>query len=241
MSVMQLEKEFFVHTSMVGKNDYIRPAAIMDLFQDMASLHANEIGVGFDDIVKLNYYWIVSSIEFEQLRQFKSISYVKVKTWPKEKNRLEFIREFTISDLDGNLLVKGVSTWVLIDKDTRRLVRGDDVIFKGEYSMETNYPNYRRRKIPLLNDNVIKEWDYKVLATDLDHNGHMNNARYADIIYNGLFDDRSLKNLHISFLHEALLNDNIHVSYYKNDSNTNYYIGKIDDKVCFEICMEVND
>ncbi len=241
MSVMQLEKEFFIHTSMVGKNDYIRPAAILDLFQDMASLHANQIGVGFDDIVKKNYFWIVSSIEFEQLRQFKSISYVKVKTWPKEKNRLEYIREFTISDLEGNLLVKGISTWVVIDIATRKLTRGDDIIFNGEYSNETNYPNYRRRKIPLLNDNVIKEWDYKVLATDLDHNGHMNNAKYADIIYNGLFDDRSVKNLHISFLHEALLNDNIHVSYYKNDSNTNYYIGKIDDKVCFEICMEVND
>ena len=65
MAIMELEKEFFIHTSMVGKNDYIRPAAILDLFQDMASLHANELGVVFDDIVKKNYYWIVSSFEFE--------------------------------------------------------------------------------------------------------------------------------------------------------------------------------
>ena len=239
MAIMELEKEFFIHTSMVGKNDYIRPAAILDLFQDMASLHANELGVGFDDIVKKNYYWIVSSIEFEQLKQFKSISYVKVKTWPKAKNRLEFIREFTISDLDGNLLVKGISTWVVIDKTTRRLTRGDDIIFSGEYSEETNYPNYRRRKISLLNNEVIKEWDYKVLATDLDHNGHMNNAKYADVIYNGLTDDRCVKSVHISFLHEALLNDNIHVKYYKNDKNTNYYVGSINDEVCFELVVEV--
>ena len=30
---------------------------------------------------------------------------------------------------------------------------------------------------------VIK-WDYKVTYTDLDHNGHMNNAKYLDVIYN---------------------------------------------------------
>jgi len=241
MALMVLEKEFFVHTSMVGKNDYIRPAAILDLFQDMASLHANILGVGFDDLVKKNYYWIVSSIEFEQLRQFKSITYVKVKTWPKEKNRLEFIREFTISDLDGNLLVKGVSTWVLIDINTRRLTRGDDIKFTGEYSSETNYPNYRRRKISLLNDNIIKEWDYKVLATDLDHNGHMNNAKYADVVYNGLTDDRAVKKIHISFLHESLLNDNIHMCYYKNDDKTNYYVGRINSEICFEMSMEVEE
>ena len=241
MAIMELEKEFFIHTSMVGKNDYIRPAAILDLFQDMASLHANEIGVGFDDIVKKNYLWIVSSIEFNQYKQFKSISYVKVKTWPKTKNRLEFIREFSISDLDGNILVTGISTWVLIDLNTRKLTRGDDVIFNGEYSEETNYPNYRRRKIPLLSDKIIKEWDYKILATDLDHNGHMNNAKYADIIYNGLTDDRFVKSIHISFLHEALLNDIIHTYYYKNDEHTNYYVGKIGSEVCFEMVVEVLD
>ena len=52
-------------------------------------------------------------------------------------------------------------------------------------------------------------------------------------------NDRKVKTVHISFLHEALLNDNIHVKYYKNDENTNYYVGSINDEVCFELVVEV--
>lgn len=240
MAVMELEKQFFIHTSMVGDGDYIRPAAILDLFQDLASLHANKLGIGFDDIVKLNYYWIVSSIEFEEFKPFKSIEEVKVKTWPRPKNRLEFIREFEIRNLSDELLVKGISTWVLIDINTRKLTRGDNVIFNGEYKDYTNYPDYRRKKIQLPLLMPIKEWDYKVLRTDLDHNGHMNNAKYADIVYNGLDEFIMPKTVHIIYLHEALVNENIHVSYYKSN-NECIFIGKINSEVCFQMCMEVNE
>ena len=50
--LLKFDREYFVHTSMVGKGDYIRPAAILDLFQDSAGLHANNIGVGYKDISK---------------------------------------------------------------------------------------------------------------------------------------------------------------------------------------------
>lgn len=238
MAVMELEKQFFIHTSMVGDGDYIRPAAILDLFQDLASLHANKLGIGFDDIVKLDYYWIVSSIEFEEFKPFKSIEEVKVKTWPLPKNRLEFIREFEIRNLNDELLVKGISTWVVIDKNTRKLTRGEKIVFNGEYKEETNYPNYRRKKMNLPTTSPIKEWDYKVLRTDLDHNGHMNNAKYADIVYNGLDIFSITKNLQILFLHEALVNEIIHMSYYK-EGNEEIFVGKINDEICFQMVMEV--
>ena len=68
MAIMFLEKKFVIHTTHTDFKDIIRPYAILDFFQDLAGIHAEQIGVGFEDIAKLGYIWVVLYEQYEVLQ-----------------------------------------------------------------------------------------------------------------------------------------------------------------------------
>ncbi|MCR5350518.1 MAG: hypothetical protein K6E20_05980 [Acholeplasmatales bacterium] len=242
MSKMIYDKDFFIHTSFVDRYDYLRPFAIWELFQATAGKHADLIGVGFDDVVKLNLLWIVQYQEFKVVGNMPKYGQtVHIKTWPHEKNRLEFPREYEIYDGDGNLSITAISSWFIVDKDSHRIVRGDEVKFNGEFEDFTHYPNYRRKKLNLEPVGDVKKFNYKVLLTDLDHNGHTNNAKYFDMVYNmGMTQIKDIKGGAISFIKEALVNENLTIEYFKNSDNFDCYKGfNENNEAVFEIILEV--
>ena len=231
-------KKYIIPASFVGDSDLIRPSSILDLFQTEASLHANILNLGYFDMLKKNLLWIVSYQEIDIVGKLPEYcDEVIVSTWPHERKRLEYVREYEIKDSNGNLLVSGIASWFTIDINKRTLVRDDNVEFVGEYYPNTNYPDFRRRKIQLSsNPNSIK-WDYQVTYTDLDHNGHMNNAKYLDVIYNKHINDLSkIKKIIIAFNHEAKLGEIINMEYY-SDNNEHYYIGYVNSEKCFEVII----
>ena len=239
--IMKEEKQYFIHEPFVGAGDFLRPASILDLFQDTAALHARNLGIGYDDLLKLNLLWVVTNVEFELVGKLPKFGdEIIVKTWPLEKGKLEFKREYEITDLEGNLIIKGISSWFTIDAITHRLTKGDKVVYSGEYFNKTNYPDYKRFKIDTeVESSEVLEWQYKVLYTDLDHNNHMNNARYLDIIYNKrlLTNITELKRIKISYEHEILYDEIIDMKYIKNNKE-HTFVGCVNGTECFTVLME---
>ena len=238
-------KNYIIHASFVGDGDLLRPASILDLFQDEASIHADKLHLGFDDMVKKDLLWIVNYQEIDIVGKLpKYCDEVIVSTWPHERKRLDYIREYDITDLEGNLLVSGIASWFTINKNTRRLVKDDSVDFGNEYFNHTNYPEFKRKKLNLIPASEVTTWDYQVTYTDLDHNGHMNNAKYLDVIYNfhkGFSLDKIAK-ICISFEHEIKLGEIINLEYFKNEQNESCYIGKVNGVECFLVSIkERND
>lgn len=240
MAIMLYEDQFQVHTSECDTKDKMRPAAVLDFFQDVASVHAEKLGVGFEDLLKLNLYWVILYEEFEFIKDVSWLHKVKVRTWPKSRTRLEFEREYELRSMDDELLVKGISNWCVINTNSRKLERGDSVVFNGEYYDYTNYPEKLSRRLKISTENPDKEWDYTVLLTDLDHNLHLNNAKYLDIIYNMHVTDKRCKKAQIAFVSEAHLNDIIHITY-KKTIDGDCYIGTVNDKVCFQAILTMED
>ena len=80
MAVLEYERDFYVHTVLKGYHDYIRPAGILDIFQDIASDHAEKIGVGYHALLAKKYLWVVNYIEFE-IKNIETITRdIKVRT-----------------------------------------------------------------------------------------------------------------------------------------------------------------
>lgn len=234
-------RKYLIHASFVGDGDMIRPAAVLDLFQDEASLHAGQLGMGFKDMANKDLLWIVNYQEINYIgRVPKHCEEVYVSTWPHERKRLDYIREYEIRDLDGNLLISGIASWFTISAVTRKLVKDDNVNFNGEYYDKTNYPNFRRGRIDLSPKENSIRWDYRVCYTDLDHNGHMNNAKYLDVIYNKHigFELGKIDKISISFDHEIKYDDVINMVYFKNDNNESCYIGYVNDIKCFSVIIK---
>ena len=239
--LMYDNRKYLIHASFVGENDLLRPASILDLFQGEASVHADSLGLGFKELFKRDLLWIVNYQEIDIVGKLPEYcEEVMVSTWPHPKKRLDYVREYEIKDMEGNTLVTGVASWYIISDSTRRLIKDDSVKFVGEYYEHNNYPDFRRKKLDLKCDQVIDTFKYKVEYTDLDHNGHMNNAKYLDVIYNMHkgFTLKDIKKICISFNHEIKLGEIIEVSYFKNQDNDSCYIGMVNGIDCFDVVIK---
>ena len=76
--------------------------------------------------------------------------------------------------------------------------------------------------------NILKEYEtqtgqnmfsHKVMFTELDHNGHLNNTHYSDIALNSLPEHHKnefLSQMKIIFLSECKLNDIINTIFFKD-------------------------
>ena len=50
---------FFIHTRDLDKYDIIKPSAILEFFQDIAGIHADELGIGYETCKQKNLAWVV--------------------------------------------------------------------------------------------------------------------------------------------------------------------------------------
>ncbi|MBQ9124767.1 MAG: hypothetical protein IJY14_03655 [Acholeplasmatales bacterium] len=244
MALLYKEKEFFIHTSYVDTKENARLSGILDICQDIAGMHAIDIGVGYDVMVPKGYGWIVL---YERLvvrsRMPKFGEDVLVKTWPKARGRLEFEREYEVCDKDGNSLVSAISNWAVMDINARRISKAADVNYEGEYYQNSFFTEKTKRRIGLTLGEVIASTEYKIQLSDLDPNGHMNNAKYLDIIYNMNVHKEymNIKEMEIAFIQEARLDDTINVKYFKNENSDDCYIGMVNDMPCFEVIIRLED
>ena len=79
-------------------------------------------------------------------------------------------------------------------------------------------------------------YDYVVRLDSRDHNGHMNNTRYGDIVLSLCDKEKTIKELEINFLNESLLGDTIAV-YKKELDNYSKYAPNIYDRAYSSIAM----
>lgn len=243
MAVMYKSINYNVRERDVNFNDQIRPATVLDYFQDVAGIHATELGLGYEPMIKMNLFWVILYVTFDVVGEMPSFGQtIKINTWPKSQTRLEAEREYEIRDANDNLLIKGISNWCLINSETRRLEKADKLVFPGEYYDKTNYEGKCKRRLGLQPTNITAEYNYKVHLTDLDHNLHLNNARYLDIVYNMFVENgkKKYKKCEIAFISEARLNDIINVKYFKVD-NKDCYQGFVNGDLSFEVVLEVEE
>lgn len=230
MNEMKYETKIILYNSYFDVNERLTPKSILNIFQDVASHHAEEIGVGFDDLIKLNLYWVLSRIKFDIISMPYINQEVIVQTWPHEKGRIDFDRDIKITSLDGNTLVIGTSKWCVIDTQTRMLQRSTNVNYNGTHLNIVNYPE-KFNKISIPDINPIHIYDYKVCFSDLDHNNHMNNTNYATLVSN-VINNKCIKHFEINFLNECLYNDIINISLIQTETNE-IVIGTVNDKKAF--------
>lgn len=233
---------FYQTTYRMRTNDFdcfdkLTPTSILDSFQDIAGTHAYLLGMGFEETLRKGYYWVVVREKITIIKTAKPGSTVKVSTWPEAKGRLEFVRNYRMESEEGELLAYGSSVWVLISAETRKLSRGEDMNYEGEIHQEKNYD--KLNKLPKY-EGLSEEYTHIVTFTDVDHNLHMNNSKYADVILDACNFPKEvkIKELQIDFVSEARWQDKLVYKYKKE--NDCYYIEAYNaEKVCIRAEMRV--
>ena len=233
---MITSKEFYKMQGMVDRYDRIRPYSILDLFQEIAGVHANDLGFGYEYMMQNGINWILVRNKFEIIKYPTVSSVVKVETWPIKPKRFESERQYIIYDESGNILVKGSSIWVVIDVINKRIVSDDKIIYPGEFVDKNNFEE-KFSKIRITNKDDFKfVKSFEVLPSMIDHNNHMNNAKYSELFFDtyNMNESDEIDVFQVDHVKESLVGDIIDVYQYKLD-NELYLFGKVNDNVVMNI------
>ena len=184
----------------------LKPAAFMDLSQEAAGLNAVYLGFGYDDLIKTNTAWILSRVNVKFIDTPLWRDDVTLTTWHKGFNRLFFLRDFVMTDKDGRERVKSTTSWLVLNLETRSMVRDPKLVEEGTVCTD-NAIETPADKVRMPRDiEALAVYERVVGYSDVDMLGHANNAMYMqwamDAVDYELASTRPVKEFTINFNHE---------------------------------------
>lgn len=162
-------------------------------FMDVATLHAEQLGVGANALVSKGVSWITVKTKVRILRRPRLLETVAVSTRPLVPEKVRAIREYRL-EKDGELLAEGKTEWAVIDLATGR-PRLTEGIFdpKLELAAESAFPEpFARIRPDFTEGETLGTW--RVRSTDIDFLGHMNNIAYLRAVF-GILPSSELKTM----------------------------------------------
>lgn len=198
-------------------NKRLLPSAVLSLFQDVAGRHANELGVGFDEMVKRSILWVIVRARFEILKTPELYSRVKITTWPLPPSRAACRRDYLIENEKGELLVRGSTDWVFMHSDERRLVSATDVYPLEQFCKDKAFEDKNAKLHDF--DPGSGEHTVNIGYSCLDVNRHVNNTKYADFALDAIHptDVEALKLFQIDFRKEVRADESLSVLTRRNE------------------------
>lgn len=200
----------------IGDVDFLKSmklSAVFNAFQEIASMHADHLGLSIQAIEhNRNAAWILTRIRVEVLRRPRWNEEIDIETWPQQPKKYEFERDFIVKDTEGNVLLRAVSAWVLLDIDTRELLKSDAVSIDLP-AFETN--RAIACKLGKIKPSGTPERVYErvIGISDIDVNGHLNNSKYIDFIVDCFsieqYRSYRVKSIQVNYVQEALPGDTI--------------------------------
>ena len=182
--MMMFEKEYELRAADFDRYDRIHPSSILSLFQDVAGIHANNLGIGFDALMEKKTIWVLTKVRYRLVGTPRRYETVRVRTWPLPPGRINFRREYCIETPQGEVLVQGTSEWVVVHSEKRRVLPATNVYPGDDYCTDSFFEP-RLAKVPQF---TAEGEGVRVTPgfTQLDINGHINNTRYADYVMDAL-------------------------------------------------------
>ena len=175
---------FPVRFGSIDKSDRLTLDAIFQFFQEAAICHAENLGVGREDMAGAGQAWLLSRITVVVDRRPGYRETITVRSWPRGSEKLFALRNYDIQDKSGIPVVRARSGWIVIDMEKRRPLRPQSVMdsLPLNEGMET-LPQEAGGAAGLSERaNLQKAAERKALYTDIDYYHHVNNVRYVQWI-----------------------------------------------------------
>jgi len=225
----------------------IKISAIFNYFQEVASTHASLLGAGFEELKNNgNITWVLVKMHVNIEKYPMWEDEVVVETWPLPAKGIQFTRDFLMKDSSGEIIVRGTSSWVVVDVKTHELKK------PGTFLFDYSGTNTERaicaifKKINIAGEETYSH-EVKIGCSQIDMNGHLNNSKYIDFIMD-CFSMEQIKNnnvssVQISYSNEALAGDIIKLYKYRSseDRKTVFVKGitEKDSKIIFLSKIEI--
>ena len=216
-------RDFIIRYSEVNKFGVLKLQSIFDYLQQIAAEHANSLGFGMHALYDNNMIWVISKMSLKIYGSFHPEQKITICTYPSKVERIFFRREFEISDsVSGEVLVHASSFWLLLDSIKLRPLRRD--ILQNVRLDNPELPVFINEfPSPAESYGEMQElFSTRVKFSQMDINQHLNNAQYAtlveDALYEKLQDKFSVNEINVSFLQAQKYPDIITTSLALDDS-----------------------
>ena len=143
-----------------------------------------------------------------------------ITTWENGAKAAHMQRVFEMADQTGRLCVSAKSDWILVDPETRRILRPGSFTARkiGEGGREVDCPD--PRKITLPREGAEDLGKRKVVWSDLDGNGHLYSGKYGDIVWDYLppdLQERAPREFFINYSKEATLGQELRLEGFREE------------------------
>jgi medium-chain acyl-[acyl-carrier-protein] hydrolase len=179
IELMQFEKEYAVHVYETGPDGILSIHALFNYLQDIASDHAIILGFGREALMRESRFWVLSRIYAEITQMPKWEDRIVITTWPNGTDKLFALRNFEVCYKDGRHIASATSSWLILDRITKKIQRPDTILSKFYSDLHPNQSllRYASKLDFHVDDSDISDL-YKIKVSDLDINLHVNNVRY---------------------------------------------------------------
>ena len=231
-----ITKKIFIGSNDVDSNFELKMSSFFKMMQDIAVEHSEILGVGHAQTIEKGLMWVITRFNLEITKMPSYRQNVILKTYPGKTNKFIFPRHFILTDEDGNVLIRAVSIWLVLNQETRKVClnpfENNDLpyeVVEGELEspqkINTQAIYYKETR--------------KVRYNDIDLNGHLNNTKYIDYIFDlhdsNFYKEHTPTSLLINYNHE--LKDGDEVKLYSSNSNPEYITGILDQTNIFDVIL----
>lgn len=172
------------------------------------------MGWSYDFLREKNLFWALSRLHLEIDKMPDWNDTVTIKSAPQKPDLFYAPRDFLVYDAEGEILIRAMSYWIIIDLDTRRPTPPETFFSGYEFPTDKILFAHKPKKLRKpKNSDVIN--NHKILYSDIDQNKHVNNSRYVEFIMDGFppkfWQKNKIKSMLINYSKEAVYGEELSI------------------------------
>lgn len=232
--------------------------SLYELYKIMTDLAVEDFNIknmSREMLAQHNFAILVSRSSFKIHRMPRENEVIRATTIEEKPEPLQFVRsfEFTSVDNDGESLISGLTTWILIDVKARRILPVKKFAFtESEFQNLSIRPTTARPHdceppvshiFPKDAPTPTFSAQHKIVYSDIDVNGHTNNAKYVSIMMDCLPADLQQKDfcaIKVNYAKEVMFGETLDIVGVVRDNKIAIQ-GKVGDVVSFEAALEYRE
>ena len=196
----------------LSQGDFLKEmklSALLECFQDGATRSIPmELAFGESEETA----WVLSRLRLEIRRMPSLGETVYLDTWIRSLGAAGIFRDFRLHDEEGELLGEAASQWGIVDRKSKALLSGKALSLTFPPPPEPGLALQPPRKIPG-KDGLPLLYTRTMAYSDGDGNGHVNNARYGDLVMDAFslkaLQGYALARVELNYLRELFPGDTL--------------------------------
>lgn len=232
---MKYSEHYTVKWHDTDANRTVTPSHLLAYMQETANHQLAAFGMTLDELRDTHALaFLLSRITLRIYLPLYANDEITVQTWVCESRGLSFVRCFRILRGD-EIIAEAYSIWALLNLNEKKLMPVSAFPYEIEADPALEGEVAARVRIPSLS---LMECvgDRKIVYSDIDYNGHMNNTHYPNMLCDFTPDicEKRITGMTLSFVREAAFGHTLQI--FRGESEGGYFFRTVNEEgvVCLE-------